>query len=47
MKYNIYKYLYKYIKHSILTIYIYIYIYEVHTISFQTFFVWGLLIVHT
>ena len=29
-------------------IYIYIYIYEVHTISFQTFFVWALfLIVHT
>ena len=29
-------------------VYIYIYIYEVHTISFQTFFVWALLlIVHT
>ena len=28
--------------------YIYIYIYEVHTISFQTFFIWALLlIVHT
>ena len=28
--------------------YIYIYIYDVHTISFQTFFVWALLlIVHT
>ena len=26
-------------------IYIYIYIYEVHTISFQTFFVWALLLV--
>ena len=31
-----------------LSIYIYIYIYEVHTIIFQTFFVWRLLlIVHT
>ena len=25
-------------------IYIYVYIYEVHTISFQTFFVWALLL---
>ena len=35
-------------KYTFFNIYIYIYIYEVHTISFQTFSVWGLLVIaHT
>ena len=43
-----YIYIYSYGTHTHTLIYICHYIYEVHTISFQTFFVWALLlIVHT
>ena len=42
---HVYIYIYIYILVTYIYIYIYIYIYEVHTISFQIFFVWAFKIV--